>query len=361
MKKGACGPAVTFLQERLNDHGAGLVEDGIFGPKTKAAVKQFQLSRDLDVDGIVGPITWGALTGAGGGGGAAGTQPAQQTDDDSGTGTDTPANDDTPAGSDDDDVPDHGGSGTFNPDEDFSAQLDNARIDLNEAVQLSYSAGSADSDPDLIERAESLLDQFDEMVNRLDEADEPDETVLRYLGQLQSLNKAIRNLDLKLDLFVKVTSGSSGDPLAGVEVMVKTAHQELLTGSTKPSGMVKFTGVQTPQTVKVLAIGEKDRREKEFHLTAPSNGEFITVDVIVGDPDPETQKKLLMSMQNVLVADYEANLRKAHEKSVAYQKKIVEEDYGESIPGGGSKRSSRGQICSIWWASTGATCCGRSL
>ena len=37
--------------------------DGIFGPATKAAVEQYQTFKHIGVDGIVGPITWGALGG----------------------------------------------------------------------------------------------------------------------------------------------------------------------------------------------------------------------------------------------------------------------------------------------------------
>jgi peptidoglycan hydrolase-like protein with peptidoglycan-binding domain len=36
--------------------------NGIFGPKTEQAVKNYQLDRTLAVDGIVGPKTWGKLT-----------------------------------------------------------------------------------------------------------------------------------------------------------------------------------------------------------------------------------------------------------------------------------------------------------
>jgi peptidoglycan hydrolase-like protein with peptidoglycan-binding domain len=35
--------------------------DGIFGPKTKGAVKSFKESEGLVEDGIVGPATWGAM------------------------------------------------------------------------------------------------------------------------------------------------------------------------------------------------------------------------------------------------------------------------------------------------------------
>jgi len=35
--------------------------DGSFGPQTEAAVKSFQQSQSLTVDGIVGPLTWQAL------------------------------------------------------------------------------------------------------------------------------------------------------------------------------------------------------------------------------------------------------------------------------------------------------------
>lgn len=61
IRRKATGPEVEWLQARLNAHGAALVVDGRFGARTEAAVKAFQQSKGLEVDGIVGPLTWEAL------------------------------------------------------------------------------------------------------------------------------------------------------------------------------------------------------------------------------------------------------------------------------------------------------------
>jgi len=58
---GSAGPAVLTLQKLLNAAGASLVLDSSFGPATQAAVKVYQTSRGLQVDGVCGPATWGAL------------------------------------------------------------------------------------------------------------------------------------------------------------------------------------------------------------------------------------------------------------------------------------------------------------
>lgn len=58
----ASGSLVAAAQKALNLLGYGpLVEDGISGPLTKAAVMKYQKDRGLTVDGIVGPQTGGAL------------------------------------------------------------------------------------------------------------------------------------------------------------------------------------------------------------------------------------------------------------------------------------------------------------
>lgn len=61
LKMGSRGRAVSILQTRLNQNGAKLVIDGDFGKKTHQAVLQFQRSRGLKDDGIVGKLTWAAL------------------------------------------------------------------------------------------------------------------------------------------------------------------------------------------------------------------------------------------------------------------------------------------------------------
>ncbi|KKL28492.1 hypothetical protein LCGC14_2374570, partial [marine sediment metagenome] len=62
LRVGSRGQAVTNLQRWLADHGfnPGPI-DGIFGPKTKAAVLAFQRAAGIQVDGIVGPETRGAM------------------------------------------------------------------------------------------------------------------------------------------------------------------------------------------------------------------------------------------------------------------------------------------------------------
>ena len=60
-QQGATGENVRTVQYLLNAQGAGLTVDGVFGPLTAAAVANFQSSRGLTADGIVGDATWPAL------------------------------------------------------------------------------------------------------------------------------------------------------------------------------------------------------------------------------------------------------------------------------------------------------------
>lgn len=65
--QGSEGEAVRAVQSQFQarnasgDPSQGLQVDGIFGPKTDAAVRGFQEAAGLTVDGIVGPFTWNAL------------------------------------------------------------------------------------------------------------------------------------------------------------------------------------------------------------------------------------------------------------------------------------------------------------
>lgn len=61
LRVGSRGDAVRRLQQRLTVFGHTLIADGIFGPNTEKAVKEFQTSRSLEPDGIVGMATWAAL------------------------------------------------------------------------------------------------------------------------------------------------------------------------------------------------------------------------------------------------------------------------------------------------------------
>lgn len=57
LKRGDSGDAVVDLQRLL----FGLVADGIFGPKTEAAVRRFQERRGVPATGVVDASTWAAL------------------------------------------------------------------------------------------------------------------------------------------------------------------------------------------------------------------------------------------------------------------------------------------------------------
>ena len=68
LRQGSRGPFVTVIQTELNRISRNYPAipripevDGIYGPKTEAAVRKFQEIFDLDVDGVVGKATWYAL------------------------------------------------------------------------------------------------------------------------------------------------------------------------------------------------------------------------------------------------------------------------------------------------------------
>ena len=68
IRQGSRGMYVRYLQEKLTSklYSVGTI-DGIFGNATRNAVIEFQTENELTADGIVGPITWQAITQIGGG------------------------------------------------------------------------------------------------------------------------------------------------------------------------------------------------------------------------------------------------------------------------------------------------------
>ncbi|GAB6136985.1 peptidoglycan DD-metalloendopeptidase family protein [Halanaerobaculum tunisiense] len=61
LERGMDGRDVRELQEDLVMLGEKIVIDGIFGPSTEKAVKQFQKKSNLPADGVVGDTTWTKL------------------------------------------------------------------------------------------------------------------------------------------------------------------------------------------------------------------------------------------------------------------------------------------------------------
>lgn len=55
------GYLIRDIQRLLSQHGHATAVDGIYGPNTRAKVREFQGARGLTVDGIVGPNTWASL------------------------------------------------------------------------------------------------------------------------------------------------------------------------------------------------------------------------------------------------------------------------------------------------------------
>ncbi|MGV0807876.1 peptidoglycan-binding protein [Mycolicibacterium setense] len=59
VRLGSTGEAVKGVQVRMNLRQADPIDvDGSFGPRTRQAVREFQSSQNIDVDGVAGPITW---------------------------------------------------------------------------------------------------------------------------------------------------------------------------------------------------------------------------------------------------------------------------------------------------------------
>lgn len=59
LSRGARGPSVEIVQKKVK-----VPIDGVFGPSTEAAVRQFQRDHNERPDGIVGPKTWALILAA---------------------------------------------------------------------------------------------------------------------------------------------------------------------------------------------------------------------------------------------------------------------------------------------------------
>lgn len=65
MRRGDRGAPVDDLQQRLDRIGFAPTDHGTYGPSTEEAVRRFQATRGLRVDGVCGRQTWSALVDAG--------------------------------------------------------------------------------------------------------------------------------------------------------------------------------------------------------------------------------------------------------------------------------------------------------
>lgn len=63
IRLGDQGSEVAEIQGQLAELGYDLVADGDYGPATEEAVKAFQKSKGLEIDGLVGEVTYRALLG----------------------------------------------------------------------------------------------------------------------------------------------------------------------------------------------------------------------------------------------------------------------------------------------------------
>ena len=189
LSTGSRGKNVVAVQEMLNENGYKLETDGIYGPKTKAAVKDYQMVNGLDVDGVVGNETMGSLQGT-----------HQRLPDDMAGAADAI----TPKG---------------------STTADQARQEVAAKKPGEFSYGDY-APSDAVLQAQALLQQ--QMANK------PGEYISRYAGQIQAimdqyLNREKFSYDLNSDALYQQYADQY--QLMGQQAMMDTMGQaQAMTG-----------------------------------------------------------------------------------------------------------------------------------
>ncbi|HEX2314822.1 MAG TPA: peptidoglycan-binding domain-containing protein [Thermomonospora sp.] len=54
------GTDVRRWQGRVKERGWAIAVDGWYGPESESACRELQRAERIEVDGIVGPVTWAA-------------------------------------------------------------------------------------------------------------------------------------------------------------------------------------------------------------------------------------------------------------------------------------------------------------
>ena len=297
LSTGSRGKNVEAVQVMLNEKGYGLATDGIYGPKTKAAVKDYQMVNGLEVDGVVGSETMGSLQG---------TLP----DDKAGAGDAI-----TPKGSD-------------------TANQARQKVAAKKPGAFSY----ADYAPsDAVLQAQALLQQ--------QLASKPGEYISQYAGQIQAIMDQYMNRDeFSYDLNSDALYQQYADQyqLMGQQAMMDTMGQaQAMTGGygnsyAQSTGQQAYQGYlqQLNEVVPELYQMAYDRYNQEGQDMLNQYG------LLTG------QDELEYGRYRDQVGDYNTELARLTEDA-RYQ---AEDDYGKYIDGYNMEYGQHRDSVSDWQA-----------